>query len=78
LAEGETVALDATLHGRHTGPFMGIPPTGREVALRTVHFIRYRNGLEIETWSVQDRMGLMQQLGLIPDRPESTTAVGHR
>lgn len=69
IGEGETVVIDATMHGRHTGEFFGIPPTGREVAMRTIHLIRYRDGREVETWALQDRLGLMQQLGAIPEGP---------
>jgi predicted ester cyclase len=79
IGEGDTVVIHATMHGRHTGDFLGIPPTGREVALRTVHIVRYEDGREVETWALQDRMGLMQQLGVIPEgpparRPESVPA----
>ena len=79
IGEGDTVVIHATMHGRHTGDFLGIPPTGREIALRSVHIVRYEDGREVETWALQDRMGLMQQLGVIPDgpparRPESVPA----
>ena len=69
IGEGDTVVIHATMHGRHTGDFLGIPPTGREIALRSVHIVRYKDGREVETWALQDRMGLMQQLGVIPDGP---------
>lgn len=69
IGEGDTVVIHATMHGRHTGEFLGIPPTGRDVALRSVHIVRYQNGREVETWAIQDRMSLMQQLGVIPDGP---------
>jgi predicted ester cyclase len=69
IGEGDTVVIEATMHGRHTGAFMGIPPTGREVAMRSIHIVRYREGREVETWAIQDRLGLMQQLGVIPEGP---------
>ena len=69
IGDGYTVAIHATMHGRHTGDFMGISPTGREVAMRSIHIVRYRDGREVETWALQDRLGLMQQLGVIPDGP---------
>ena len=79
IGEGDTVVIHATMHGRHTGDFLGIPPTGREVAMRTIHIVRYQDGREVETWALQDRLGLMQQLGVIPDgpparRPEAVSA----
>ena len=69
VGEEDTVVIHATLHARHTGEFLGIPPTGREIALRSIHIVRYRDDREIETWALQDRLGLMQQLGVIPDGP---------
>ena len=69
ISEDDTVVIEATMHGRHTGDFLGIPPTGREVALRSIHIVRYRDGREVETWALQDRLGLMQQLGVIPEGP---------
>ena len=69
IGEGDKVVIDATLHGRHTGEFFGIPPTGREIALRSVHIIRYADGREIETWALSDRLGLLQQLGVVPSEP---------
>lgn len=74
IGEGDTVVIHATMHGRHTGDFLGIPPTGREIALRTVHIVRYEDGREVETWALQDRMGLMQQLGVIPEGPPARRA----
>jgi predicted ester cyclase len=69
IGEGETVVIECTLHGRHIGEFMGIPPTGRDIALRSVHIVRYRDGREVETWALQDRLGLLQQLGAVPRQP---------
>lgn len=69
IGEGDMVVIDATLHGRHTGEFFGIPPTRREIALRSIHVIRYAGGREAETWALSDRLGLLQQLGVVPDGP---------
>lgn len=69
VGEGDMVVIDATLHGRHTGEFFGIPPTGREIALRSIHLVRYEGGREAETWALSDRLGLLQQLGVVPDGP---------
>lgn len=69
IGEGDMVAIHATYHGRHTGDFMGIPPTGREVAYGYVHILRFRDGKAVEHWGVRDDMTLMRQLGVLPDRP---------
>ena len=76
IGEGEVVVIDATLHAKHTGEFMGIPPTGREIALRSIHIIRYANRREAETWALTDRLGLLQQLGVVPSEPPRPAVVG--
>ena len=74
VGEGDTVVVDATLHARHTGEFVGIPPTGREISLRSIHIIRYVDGQEAETWALSDRLGLLQQLGAAPSGPQQPQA----
>lgn len=66
IGEGDTVAVHATFHGRHTGDLMGIAPAGREVAYQYVHFLRFRDGKAVEQWSVRDDLTLMRQLGVVP------------
>jgi predicted ester cyclase len=36
VAEGEKLVTRSTFYGTHQGTFMGIPPTGRRVAVRGV------------------------------------------
>lgn len=74
LGDGDTVAVHCTHHGRHVGDLMGIAPTGREVSYQYVHFLRFRDGLAIEHWSVRDDMTLMRQLGVIPSREAAARA----
>ncbi len=63
------MVIHATMHARHTRPFLGNPRTGREVVLRSIHVVRYRDGRPIETWALQGRLGLMHQLGVISGHP---------
>jgi predicted ester cyclase len=74
IGEGETVVVYCTLHGRHTGDLMGIPPTNREVAQDYVHILRFRDGKAAEHWGVRDDMALMRQLGVLPGRPAPVAA----
>lgn len=69
IAEGDLVAGRLTMSGTHDGPLMGIPPTGRQVRQTHMHVVRFRDGQAIEHWGVRDDMGLMRQLGLMPERP---------
>jgi len=69
IAEGEKAALRWTARGRHTGPLLGIPPTGREIRLRGIDIIRVHDGRIAERWGEFDLFGLLQQLGVIPAQP---------
>ena len=74
ISEGETVVVYCTLHGRHTGDLMGIPPTNREVAADYVQILRFENGKAVERWGVRDDMALMRQLGVLPAPPVPAAA----
>ena len=76
IGEGDIVVVYCTLHGRHTGDLMGIPPTNREVAVDYVHIVRFRDGKAVEYWSVRDDMALMRQLGALPGRPAPVAVAG--
>jgi predicted ester cyclase len=66
IAEGDLVAARTTLRGTHTGPFMGIPPTGRSVVQEQVHILRFVDGKAVEHRAVRDDLGMLRQLGVIP------------
>jgi predicted ester cyclase len=62
IAEGDTVAVHLTHSGRHTGEFLGVPPSGRTFAYRHVHILRFKDGKALEHWAVRDDATLMRQL----------------
>jgi predicted ester cyclase len=64
LADGDQVAIHAALRGTHLGNGMGMPPTGKEVALEYVDIVRFQDGKAVERWIIADRMVLLAQLGL--------------
>lgn len=64
FAEGDKVMLRFTLRGTHKGDFMGIPPTGRTVAVPGMIIYRIANGKIAEHWMQMDNAALMHQLGV--------------
>lgn len=68
IAEGDTVVVHCTLHGKQTGDLMGIPPTGREIRQPYIQIVRYEDGKAKERWAVRDDLALMRQLGVMPDQ----------
>ena len=62
IEDGDKLVARWSAKGTHKGEFMGIPPTGRQVAFTGIEIIRVKDGKAIEEWEELDRAGLMQQL----------------
>lgn len=73
VAEGDEVATRWSGTGTHDGNLMGIPPTGNRVEVTGMAFDRFSGGKVVESWSNDDILGLMRQIGAIP-APEHTEA----
>ena len=66
IADGEKVASRFEWTGTHRAEFLGIPATGRQVAVWGFVFDRLEQGRIKETRILMDTLGLMMQLGAIP------------
>ena len=66
IAEGDLVAAAMTTEGTQTGDFMGIPASGKKISITEMHMVRVVDGKAVEHWGVSDAMGMMQQLGVMP------------
>jgi steroid delta-isomerase-like uncharacterized protein len=73
VAEGDKVVTRWRARGTHTGPFQGIPPTGKRGEISGIIIDRIADGKVIECWSNTDDLGLLQQLGVVP-APDHATA----
>ncbi|MFB6235620.1 MAG: ester cyclase [Halopenitus sp.] len=67
VATGEQVAVRATVIGTHTKSLMDLAPTGASFEIDYVWFFRIHDGSIAEIWSLPDGLGLMQQLGALPE-----------
>jgi steroid delta-isomerase-like uncharacterized protein len=67
LAEGETVVTRWSCRGTHKGDLNGIPPTGKQFNITGVSIARFTNGKMFEGYVNWDALGLMQQLGVVPE-----------
>lgn len=65
IAEEDKVVARLVSTATNTGPFAGQPPTGRKVEIHSIRIYRIANNKLVETWAMQDRLGLMEQLGLV-------------
>ncbi len=66
IAEGDKVVTRYTSRGTQRGAFMGIPPTGKQMTVSSIIVARFANGKIVEEWGLDDQMGMLQQLGIIP------------
>jgi predicted ester cyclase len=66
VAEGDTVAGRFTCSGTHQGEFLGEAPTGRRMEVEEVFFVRLEEGRFVDFWGLEDSLGRMRQLGLLP------------
>ncbi len=71
VAEGDKVVYRYTVRGTHLGDFMGIAPTGKQTAVTGIHIYRIANGKLQEEWENWDMLGLMRQLGVLPQPGQS-------
>lgn len=67
IAEGETVMTRWSCRGTHKGDLSGIAPTGKQINISGVTIARLANGKLAEGWVNWDALGLMQQLGVVPE-----------
>jgi len=67
IAEGDKVVSRLTFSGTQTGDLMGIPATGKTVTISETIIDRFADGKIVESWRLFDQMGMMQQLGVIPE-----------
>lgn len=68
VAEGGKVVTRKTLHGTHRGEFMGVPPTGTPVEIDVIDILYVEGGRITDHWTQVDLLGLMQQLGVVPEQ----------
>jgi steroid delta-isomerase-like uncharacterized protein len=71
IAEGDKFAARFTLRGTHRGEFMGIAPTGKHVTMTAIGICRVEEGKFAEVWENVDALGLLQQLGAIPQMAQT-------
>jgi len=64
LTQGDKVVVRWTLRGVHSGVFMGIAPTGKEITIQGISIYRLAQSKIVEDWSASDMLPLLRQLGV--------------
>ena len=69
IAEGDLVTIYWIARGTNTGAGNGLPATGKKVEQSGITIWRIVGGKIKEEWSAFDQLSMMQQLGLLPQKP---------
>ena len=67
VAGGDKVVYRWRVRATHRGDFAGVPPTGREVEFSGIEIVRLAGGRIVEHWDEIDALGLLRQLGALPE-----------
>ena len=69
VAEGDQVAILYTGRGTSTGPFGGMPATGKKYVVSGVTLYRFSGGKIAEEWTFYNMLDILNQLGYPPGPP---------
>ena len=78
VAEGDKVVTRYSCTATHQGEFMGIAPTGKRVTTSGLVIDRIVAGKIVEQREQLDTLGLLQQLGAVPQATEANKALLRR
>jgi steroid delta-isomerase-like uncharacterized protein len=62
-ADGDTVTTYKTYHGTHSGAFLGVAPTGKQIYFESVDVMRVQDGRITDHWGVGNLLSVIMQLG---------------
>ena len=63
VIEGDLIASVCTVKGIQSGPFFGIPGTGKPVSFTVLMVDRIRDGLIVHHWAIPDLLSIFRQIG---------------
>jgi predicted ester cyclase len=67
IADGDKVVTRYTVSGTHEGEFFGVAPTGERIMMSGMSIDRFEGGKMVEEWPEYDLLGVMRQLGAVPE-----------
>lgn len=62
VAEADKVTTRKSFYATHSGDFLGIPPSNKNVVMEVIDIIRLRDGKFIEHWGILDMQGVIAQI----------------
>ncbi|MES2397877.1 MAG: ester cyclase [Bacteroidota bacterium] len=67
IAEGDLVVTRTTIGGTHKGEFQGFAASNKKIIVTAISTQRIVDGKIVEEWSEFDALGMMKQIGAIPE-----------
>jgi steroid delta-isomerase-like uncharacterized protein len=67
IGDDDEVWTRSTWQGTNQGPYLGMPATGKNVTGAVWATFRFVDGKIAESRVIMDRLGVLQQLGVIPE-----------
>lgn len=78
VVEGDRVFMRFTFRGTHLGEFLGLAPTGKKIEYAGINLHRVVDGKIVEYADLTDRLGMWQQLAVLPPTREFLDAARER
>jgi predicted ester cyclase len=63
VIQDDMIASVLTVRGTQSGPFFGMPPTGKQVSYTVLMVDRIRDGVIVHHWALPDILSIFRQVG---------------
>jgi predicted ester cyclase len=67
FVSADKLAVTLIWRGTHTGPYGGVPASGKPVEVRDTAIWHFSGGKVAEILTLQDQFGILKQIGYLPD-----------
>jgi predicted ester cyclase len=67
FVSGDKLAVTLIWRGTHTGPYGGVPATGKPVEVRDTAIWHFTGGKVTEIFTLQDQFGMLKQIDYLPE-----------
>jgi steroid delta-isomerase-like uncharacterized protein len=78
VSQGDTLASRFTWSATHKEDFDVLPATGKRITVTVISFDTFRDGRMQETRQYRDNLGLLRQLGFIPEAEVLAEAIAKK
>lgn len=73
VAAGDRVTIRFVARGTHQGELLGVPATGKRLSVVGIEMYRLVGDHVAEQWVIIDMLGILQQLGMVPDPGQASS-----